>query len=353
MSFTHHVYSVFWHDDHVSLIDQNRLPHEFTFVEIRRYDDMIRAIQTMMVRGASAIGVAAAYGLYLGMRDSEACDRTEFFEELDQVADALRATRPTARYLSWALDRMVRTARQTVGAVDYLKTTLLDTAKLIHLEDLQICQAIGEQGMAALPQLPERLRVLTHGNAGALATAGYGTALGIVRSLWTAERLERLYVCETRPRWQGAKLTAWECVQEEIPVTVIADNLAATCMRQGKIDVVIVGGDRLAANGDTAFKAGTYSLALVAKAHDIPFLVAAPYRAIDFSKQDGSQIPIEERDTCEVCQVGDVTLTPEGVDFYNPSFDITPAHLITGVVTEHGMTTPDKLHQLHTSQVVG
>ncbi|MGF1498706.1 MAG: S-methyl-5-thioribose-1-phosphate isomerase [Elainellaceae cyanobacterium] len=350
MAFTHPVRSVLWREDHLSLIDQNRLPHEFTFVEIRRYDDLIRAIQTMIVRGASAIGVAAAYGLYLGMRDSEACDRTEFFSELDQVANALHATRPTARYLSWAIERMVRTARQTVGAVDYLKMTLLDTAKLIHAEDIQICQAIGTQGMAVLPESPHRLRVLTHGNAGALATAGYGTALGVVRSLQTAERLDRVYVCETRPRWQGAKLTAWECIQEEIPVTVITDNLAATCMQQGKIDAVVVGGDRLAANGDTAFKAGTYNLALIAKAHDIPFLVAAPFRAIDFSKQDGSQIPIEERDTCEVCQVGDITLTPQGVDFYNPSFDITPAHLITGVVTEHGMVTPNKLHELPSSQ---
>ncbi|MFM6202314.1 MAG: S-methyl-5-thioribose-1-phosphate isomerase, partial [Dolichospermum sp.] len=204
-----------------------------------------------------------------------------------------------------------------------IQQTLLQTAKNIHTEDLQTCQAIGDYGLDALPQTPEKLIILTHCNAGALATAGYGTALGVVRSAWKQGRLARVFADETRPRLQGAKLTAWECVQEGIPVTVITDNMAAHCMKQGLIDAVVVGADRIAANGDTANKIGTYSLAIVAKSHHIPFFVAAPLSTVDFQIANGTQIPIEERHPGEIYQIGETILTPPGVEFYNPAFDVT------------------------------
>lgn len=337
------VYPVIWYNDHVRLIDQTRLPNEYDVVEIKLYEDMATAIETMIVRGAPAIGVAAAYGMYLGARQIQTEDRKAFLAQLDQVAQRLRATRPTAVNLFWAIDRMLKVAHETLGSVDYLKTVLLETAQAINADDVRTCQEIGDHGLKALPATPEKLRILTHCNAGALATAGYGTALGVVRSTWTAGRLERVYADETRPRLQGAKLTAWECVQEGIPVTVITDNMAAHCMQRGMIDAVVVGADRIAANGDTANKIGTYSVALVAKAHNIPFFVAAPLSTIDFAIADGSQIPIEERHPSEIYAVGETILCPKGAEFYNPAFDVTPADLITAIVTEFGAIAPAEL----------
>lgn len=337
------VYPVIWYNDHVRLIDQTRLPNEYDVVEIKLYEDMATAIETMIVRGAPAIGVAAAYGMYLGARQIQTEDRKAFLTQLDQVAQRLRATRPTAVNLFWAIDRMLKVAHETLGSVDYLKTVLLETAQAINADDVRTCQEIGDHGLKALPATPEKLRILTHCNAGALATAGYGTALGVVRSTWTAGRLERVYADETRPRLQGAKLTAWECVQEGIPVTVITDNMAAHCMQRGMIDAVVVGADRIAANGDTANKIGTYSVALVAKAHNIPFFVAAPLSTIDFAIADGSQIPIEERHPSEIYAVGETILCPKGAEFYNPAFDVTPADLITAIVTEFGAIAPAEL----------
>lgn len=337
------VYPVIWHNDCVSLIDQTRLPNEYSFVEIHRCSDMAWAIKTMIVRGAPAIGVAAAYGMYLGAREIQTNNRDEFLSQLETVADLLRSTRPTAVNLFWAISRMLHTAYETVGSIEEITQTLLTTAKTINAEDLQTCQAIGDNGLSALPDIPEKLTILTHCNAGALATAGYGTALGVVRSAWRDGRLARVFADETRPRLQGAKLTAWECVQEGIPVTVITDSMAAHCMKQGLIHAVVVGADRIAANGDTANKIGTYSLALVAKAHNIPFFVAAPMSTVDFELVNGSEIPIEERDPAEIYQVGNTMLTPKGVDFYNPAFDVTPAELITGIITEHGVFAPSQL----------
>jgi methylthioribose-1-phosphate isomerase len=346
------VYPVIWYHDHVRLIDQTRLPNEYSVVEISRCDDMVLAIKTMIVRGAPAIGVAAAYGVYLGAREIKATDRNQFLAQLDVVAKKLAATRPTAVNLFWAIERMMKTARQTVGNVDLLKQTLLTTAQAINAEDIETCQAIGDHGLRALPSSPAKLRILTHCNAGALATAGYGTALGVVRSAWRDDRLERVYADETRPRLQGAKLTAWECVQEGIPVTVITDNMAAHCMKLGMVDVVVVGADRIAANGDAANKIGTYSVALIARAHHIPFYVAAPLSTVDFSLSDGGLIPIEERDPEEVYQVGETRLCPVGVEFYNPAFDVTPADLITGIVTELGVVKPGDLIHFREKQVV-
>lgn len=353
MSLNTQVYPVIWNEDSVLLIDQTRLPSEYTFVEISRSEDMAQAIRTMIVRGAPAIGVAAAYGMYLGAREIQTTDRDEFLRQLEQVAQMLRATRPTAVNLFWAIARLLKTAYESLGTVEQLKTALLKTAQTINAEDLQTCQAIGDRGLEVLPTAPQQLNILTHCNAGALATAGYGTALGVVRSAWREKRLARLYADETRPRLQGAKLTAWECVQEGIPVTVITDSMAAHCMQRGLIDAVVVGADRIAANGDTANKIGTYSLALVAKAHNIPFFVAAPLSTIDFELSTGSQIPIEERHPSEIYQVGDTILTPTKVDFYNPAFDVTPAELIAAIITEHGAFAPNQLHeQLHQKQRV-
>jgi methylthioribose-1-phosphate isomerase len=340
------VYPVRWQDDRVLLIDQNRLPNEYTHVEISRVDDMAQAITTMIVRGAPAIGVAAAYGMYLGARDLTTTDRSAFLTQLIEIGKTLRATRPTAVNLFWAIDRMEATAQAATGTTTEITEQLLVAAKKINADDIETCKAIGTHGLTALPSSPEKLCILTHCNAGALATAGYGTALGVVRSAWAEGRLARLYADETRPRLQGARLTTWECVQEGIPVTMISDNMAAHCMKQGLIDAVVVGADRIAANGDAANKIGTYSLALVAKAHNVPFFVAAPVSTIDFSLSDGSLIPIEERHPSELYQVGETIICPPGVEFFNPAFDVTPANLIQAIVTEFGAFPPAEIINL-------
>jgi methylthioribose-1-phosphate isomerase len=340
------IYPVIWQKDRVELIDQTLLPEKYAMVKINSYEDMATAIRTMIVRGAPAIGVAAAYGMYLGAREIKTIDRDEFFQKLEDIAQILRQTRPTAVNLFWAISRMLKTAYETLGTVEDIKTKLLKTAQSIQTEDLQTCQAIGKHGLSILPKNPEKLTLLTHCNAGALATAGYGTALGVIRAAWTANRLKRVYADETRPRLQGAKLTAWECVQEGIPVTVITDNMAAHCMKQSFIEGVVVGADRIAANGDTANKIGTYGLAVVSKMHDIPFYVAAPLSTIDFELNDGTKIPIEERDASEIYQVGQTNLCPHGVEFYNPAFDVTPSELITAIITEKGAIKPSELSSL-------
>jgi methylthioribose-1-phosphate isomerase len=340
------VYPVRWYNNRVLLIDQNRLPNEYTHVEISRVEDMATAIATMIVRGAPAIGVAAAYGMYLGAKEIRATNRDEFLAELQEMGKTLRATRPTAVNLFWAIDRMEKTAANWAGSVAEIAEQLLIAAQKINAEDIETCQAIGKHGLAALPSSPEQLCLLTHCNAGALATAGYGTALGVVRSARTEGRLARLYADETRPRLQGARLTSWECVQEGIPVTVIADSMAAHCMKRGLIDAVVVGADRIAANGDAANKIGTYNLAIVAKAHNVPFFVAAPLSTIDFSLHDGSLIPIEERHPAELYQIGETIVCPPGVEFYNPAFDVTPAHLIQAIITEFGAFPPGEIVNL-------
>ncbi|MDJ0510456.1 MAG: S-methyl-5-thioribose-1-phosphate isomerase [Crocosphaera sp.] len=337
------IYPVVWSNNKVLLIDQTCLPSQYTLVEISRYEDMAKAIKTMIVRGAPAIGVAAAYGIYLGAREINTKDRETFLKSLEEVAETLRQTRPTAVNLFWAISRMLKTAYETIGTIEEITAILLETAKKIQEEDLQTCQAIGKNSLSILPSHPDKLTILTHCNAGALATAGYGTALGVIRSAWTAGRLKRVYADETRPRLQGAKLTAWECVQEKIPVTVISDNMAAHCMQKGLIDMVVVGADRIAANGDAANKIGTYGLAVIAKMHQVPFYVAAPLSTVDFSLETGQLIPIEERDASELYQVGNTVIYPDGVDYYNPAFDVTPAELITGIITEEKTVKPVEL----------
>jgi methylthioribose-1-phosphate isomerase len=340
------IYPVTWQHDRVLLIDQTRLPGEFHHIQIANYQQMAEAIKTMIVRGAPAIGVAAAYGVYLGARDIYTEEVGEFLPLLENVAEELRHTRPTAVNLFWAIREMLKTAYGSGDNVATIKQQLLITAQAIQEQDLMTCQQIGDRGLEVLPSSPDKLNILTHCNAGALATAGYGTALGVIRSAWTAGRLERVYADETRPRLQGAKLTAWECVQEKIPVTVITDNMAAHCMQKKMIHAVVVGADRIAANGDAANKIGTYGLAVIAKMHQIPFFVAAPLSTVDFDLQDGTQIPIEERDPTEIYQIGETRLCPEGVDFYNPAFDVTPNSLITAIITEKGAVKPTELISL-------
>ncbi|MEL7036207.1 MAG: S-methyl-5-thioribose-1-phosphate isomerase [Cyanobacteria bacterium J06592_8] len=340
------VYPITWQDNHVLLIDQTRLPKEYSRIEIRRYEDMAHAIKTMIVRGAPAIGIAAAYGMYLGAREIQTIDRQEFLTQLRTVAEVLSRTRPTAVNLFWAIDLMLKTAQETKGSVEQIQQTLLEKAKKIHADDIETCKQIGDAGLTILPTSPQKLNILTHCNAGSLATGGYGTALGVIRSAWRNGRLERVYADETRPRLQGAKLTTWECVQDQIPVTLIADNMAAHCMKKGLIHAVVVGADRITANGDTANKIGTYSLALVAKAHNIPFFVAAPLSTIDFKRETGAEIPIEERDVRELSEIGQTRICPTEVEFYNPAFDVTPADLIAAIITEKGAVPPTALRGL-------
>lgn len=340
------IFPVTWQEDKVLLIDQTRLPQEYAVVEISKCSDMAVAIKNMLVRGAPAIGVAAAYGMYLGAREIQTQQKEVFFPELETIAQMLRETRPTAVNLFWAIARMLRTAYESIGSIEEIKALLLTTAQEIQAEDLQTCKTIGQHGLAALPTQPEKLRILTHCNTGSLATAGYGTALGVIRAAFEAGRLERVYADETRPRLQGAKLTTWECVQEGIPVTLITDNMAAHCLKLGMVDAVIVGADRITANGDAANKIGTYGLAIVSKAHNIPFYVAAPLSTIDFELPDGNQIPIEERDPQEIYKIGETIICTKGVDYYNPAFDVTPAELITGIITERGTFKPSQLNEL-------
>ena len=340
------IYPVVWQEDRVILIDQTKLPQSYGVVEIKRSEDMAVAIKTMIVRGAPAIGVAAGYGMYLGATEINTDNRQEFLNKLTEVAQMLRQTRPTAVNLFWAISRMLKMAHETLGTIEDIKAALLVTAQQIQAEDLQTCQDIGDNGLSVLPASPEKLCILTHCNAGALATAGYGTAVGVIRSAWRENRLTRVYADETRPRLQGAKLTAWECVQDGIPVTVITDGMAAYCMQQGLIDAVVVGADRIAANGDAANKIGTYGLAVVAQAHNVPFFVAAPLSTVDFKLASGAEIPIEERHPSEIYQIGDTNICPAGVEFFNPAFDVTPASLIKAIITEKGAVKPEELSGL-------
>jgi methylthioribose-1-phosphate isomerase len=240
----------------------------------------------------------------------------------------------------------VKQVSQSEGSVDELRTLLLKTAQEIQQDDWEICVAIGQHGLAALPQTTDKLTLYTHCNHGALATSGFGTSLGIVRTAWQEERLDKVIAGETRPWLQGARLTAWECVQEAIPVTVVTDCMAAHCMKRGMIDAVLVGADRIAANGDTINKIGTYALALAAKAHDIPFLVAAPLSTVDFSLDSGEDVPVSQGEAIDICQVGETITCPAGVMAYNPLADVTPAELITAIVTERGAIAPADLATL-------
>ena len=322
------------------MIDQRKLPAVEVYVTCRTANDVAKAIKTMVIRGAPAIGVAAAMGLALGMRRSKATGTKQFTTEFQKLCDLMAATRPTAVNLFWAIERMKRTfanAAHNGCSVAELKDRLDAEARKIHDEDVQSCRDMGAFGAELVP---EDARILTHCNAGALATAGYGTALGVIRA--AAERGKRVAVLadETRPFLQGARLTAWELVKDGIDTTVITDNMTASMMRLGHVDLVVVGADRIAANGDVANKIGTYGLAVLARAHAIPFYVAAPTSTIDMGLKSGDDIPIEQRDPSEVTHLAGQALAPEGVEAAHPAFDVTPHALISAIITEQGIVGP-------------
>ncbi len=327
-----------WAADRLVLLDQTRLPAEEVYREYTDVETVARAIETMVVRGAPAIGVTAAYGIALAGRAAAGSDPGRFREIVSDASARLARTRPTAVNLFWALDRMARVVeRLAQHPPEETAAALVAEARQIHDEDVAANRALGRLGAALLP---DPCTVLTHCNAGALATAGYGTALGIVRAARDAGKAVRVIADETRPLLQGARLTAWELHRDGIPVTVICDNMAGARLRRGDVDAVIVGADRIAANGDTANKIGTYPLAVLAREHGVPFYVAAPLSTVDASVPDGGGIPIEERGAGEVRRCGAAATAPDGVAVWNPAFDVTPAGLITAIVTEAGVARP-------------
>ena len=320
-----------WMAGEVLLIDQTRLPHELLTVNYWNVENLAGAIETMVVRGAPAIGIAAAFGVALSAFKNQAGTETPILGDIER----LRRTRPTAVNLFWALDRMEMILKECVKVSGKARfERLLSEAQAILQEDIAMCQAIGRHGAQWINRGDT---VLTHCNAGALATGGWGTALGIIRSAWAEDKDFLVYATETRPRQQGARLTAWELQYSHIPVTLIPDTACGALMKAGKIQRVIVGSDRIAANGDVANKIGTYQLAVLAKHHDIPLIVAAPSSTIDARCPTGSQIPIEYRSELEVLQIGKERITAEGVPALNPAFDVTPAEYVTAIVTEKGV----------------
>ncbi|MBI4247104.1 MAG: S-methyl-5-thioribose-1-phosphate isomerase [Candidatus Rokubacteria bacterium] len=324
-----------WEPGRLRLLDQTRLPVEETTRDYERWEDVADAIRTLVVRGAPAIGVAAAFGVVLAARQSRATTFDALLPDLETAIKGLAATRPTAVNLFWALERMRKCALACRGqAVDAGRERLEAEARTILDEDVAANRAMGDHGAALVPA---NARILTHCNAGALATAGYGTALGVIRSAHAQGKVALVWVDETRPVMQGSRLTAWECVQEGIPHRLVADVVAASLMARRQVDLVVTGADRIAANGDTANKIGTYGLAVLARHHGVPFYVAAPVSTIDPALASGGDIPIEERDPAEVRRVAGHPTAPADSPVYNPAFDVTPAELITAIITERGV----------------
>jgi len=334
--------TVEWKEGAVRLLNQSRLPSQVEFLDCRDYRSVAQAIRELKVRGAPAIGVTAAMGVALGAQSVDADEYSSFVKQVDAICDHLAASRPTAVNLFWAIARMKQKLASLKGMpIAEIKRDLIRESQSILDEDIALCKAMGRHGATVIQN---GQTILTHCNAGALATAGYGTALGVIRAAWEQGKQIRVIADETRPVLQGARLTAWELMQDKIPVTLITDNMAGSLMRQGNIQVCVVGADRIAANGDVANKIGTYSVAVLARAHGIPFYVAAPYSTIDLATKTGAEIPIEERNPLEVTSIhGSHPVAPSGVAVYNPAFDVTPAELITGIITERGIFKPGEL----------
>src|SRR5271167_4451396 len=324
-----------WTDNGVRFIDQTKLPTEETYVTCKTHEQVADVIRTMVVRGAPAIGVAAAMGIALAVKNSRAESVTDLKRDFDQICDVIGKTRPTAVNLFWAIRRMQeKFERIRIRPIPQIKRDLIEEAQRMHAEDIAANQAMGRHGATLMPS---EGGVLTHCNAGALATAGYGTALGVIRAAVEQGKKIHVYADETRPFLQGSRLTAWELMKDGIPTTVISDNMAGAMMQKGKIDAVIVGADRIAANGDVANKIGTYTVAVLAKEHGIPFYVAAPFSTIDLNTPDGSQIPIEQRAAREVTHLAGKQIAPDGVKVENPAFDVTPHRYVTAIITERGI----------------
>ncbi|MEW6544198.1 MAG: S-methyl-5-thioribose-1-phosphate isomerase [Nitrospirota bacterium] len=334
--------TVEWKDGAVRLLDQSQLPGTVEFLDCRDYQAVARAIRELKVRGAPAIGVTASMGVALGAQSVKTDSYDQFSREVLEICAHLAATRPTAVNLFWAIERMKRVLADSKGRlVSEIKHRLVEESQHILEEDIAMCKAMGRHGASLVK---DGQTILTHCNAGALATAGYGTALGVVRAAWEQGKRIKVLADETRPVLQGARLTAWELMQDGIPVTLITDNMAGALMRQGLVHLCVVGADRIAANGDVANKIGTYSVAVLAKAHGIPFYVAAPHSTIDLATPSGQQIPIEQRNPDEVTTLfGSRPVAPAGVAVLNPAFDVTPADHVTAIVTERGIFKPSEL----------
>lgn len=329
------IQTVEWTEAGVRFIDQTRLPTEEVYVTCTTYQQVADAIRTMVVRGAPALGVTAAMGVALGVRDSKAKNAADLRKEFDEIARAIAATRPTAVNLFWGIERMRRKFEALESQpVAEIKNALIAEAQQMHAEDIAANMAMGRHGATLMPASGG---VLTHCNAGALATCGYGTALGVIRAAVADGKKLQIFADETRPFLQGSRLTAWELQKDGIPTTVISDNMAGAMMAQGKIKAVIVGADRIAANGDVANKIGTYSVAVLAKEHGIPFYVAAPWSTVDMKTPDGNKIPIEQRSAREVTHMNGKQITPDGVGVENPAFDVTPHRYVTAIITERGV----------------
>ncbi len=329
------IHTLEWTDSGVRFIDQTKLPTEEKYITCKTYEEVADAIRTMVVRGAPAIGVAAAMGIALGVKNSRTESVGELKREFDQICDAIGKTRPTAVNLFWAIRRMQdKFELLRVRPMPQIKQALIEEAQRMHAEDIAANRAMGRHGATLMPASGG---VLTHCNAGALATCGYGTALGVIRAAVEQGKKIHVYADETRPFLQGSRLTAWELMKDGIPTTVISDNMAGAMMSQGKIAAIVVGADRIAANGDVANKIGTYTVAVLAREHGIPFYVAAPFSTIDLDTPDGSSIPIEQRDPNEVTHIGGRQMVPEGVQVENPAFDVTPARYVTAIVSERGI----------------
>ncbi|HTX77478.1 MAG TPA: S-methyl-5-thioribose-1-phosphate isomerase [Terracidiphilus sp.] len=341
-----------WTTEGVRFIDQRKLPLEESYVLATAFEDVAVVIETMVVRGAPAIGVSAAYGVALGAIKTTAANAIEFAPEFERICARLAATRPTAVNLFWAIDRMKRlfaTLLTAQASIAEVRGKILAEAHAMYDEDIAACKSMGAFGGELLP---EEGGVLTHCNAGALATCGYGTALGVIRSAVEQGKRIHVYADETRPFLQGARLTAWELMADGIPTTVICDNMAASLMRAGKIAAVVVGADRIAANGDFANKIGTYNVAILAKEHGIPFYCAAPWSTIDMDTPTGDAILIEERDPVEVTHHGGKQLTPNGVGICNPAFDVTPARYVNAIITERGVLRAPYAESLREMELV-
>jgi len=338
-----------WQPDAVVMIDQRKLPGQEIYVTCKTANEVARAIKTMVIRGAPAIGVAAAMGIALGMNRSKAQGTRQFAVDFNKLCDLMAGTRPTAVNLFWAIDRMKRVFGEAARAgksVDEIKAALVKDANAIHDEDVASCREMGRFGAELVPA---GARILTHCNAGALATAGYGTALGVIRAAAEQGKVTQVFADETRPFLQGARLTAWELVRDGVPTTVITESMAGPLMQRGGIDFIVVGADRIAANGDFANKIGTYTVAMMAAAHSVPFYVAAPLSTIDLATADGDAIPIEQRNAREMTHFGSTQLAPDGASVWNPAFDVTPHRLVAGIITEKGVARApysDSLKQL-------
>src|ERR1700681_2909236 len=324
-----------WTDQGVRFIDQTKLPMEETYVTCKTHEQVAEAIRTMVVRGAPAIGVAAAMGIALAVKNSKAETVADLKRDFDQACDIIGKTRPTAVNLFWAIRRMQdKFERLRIRPLEQIRQELIEESKRMHAEDIAANQAMGRHGATLMPS---EGGVLTHCNAGALATAGYGTALSVIRAAVEQGKKIHVYADETRPFLQGSRLTAWELMKDGIPTTVISDNMAGAMMKQGKIGAVVVGADRIAANGDVANKIGTYTVAVLAKEHGIPFYVAAPLSTVDMACLSGDEIPIEQRNANEVTHIAGKQMTPDGVLVENPAFDVTPAKYVTAIITERGI----------------